>query len=105
MCRNLFKFFNSLGILFRLVPFALFFSFLPYFRIPTRVIDGEDLNELLIFISGEMHHEREFLDDHTAHLSVAHGHRPTGLSSKNGSGLLLAFGNMNLNPAIAYCTN
>ena len=73
MCRNLFKFFNSLCILFRLVPFALFFSFLPYFRIPTRVIDGEDLNELLIFISGEMHHEREFLDDHTVHLSVAHG--------------------------------
>lgn len=51
----------------------LLFPLLPYFWIPTRMIDGENLYKFLIFISREMNHEREFLYDHAAHLSVTYG--------------------------------
>jgi len=81
-----------------------FFSCLPYFWISTRVKDGEDLYELLIFISSERNHEREFLNNHTPHVSVANriGRRVT-LQIIDLDYYLL-FGNVSLNPAIAHCT-
>jgi hypothetical protein len=65
---------TSVGFFFcHKVPWFLLFPFLPYFRISTSVVDGENLYELLIFIGGEMNHEREFFYDHAAHLSVTYG--------------------------------